>query len=78
MLTSEPSALEMLQETLSTIKNYLSVFRRPGRPSFYGLRFGHYAANYHILHIKQLQYLHKMTGEPFFKDWADTLYNDYH
>jgi len=76
-LTADSAARQMLQESLSTVKNYLLLFRRPGRPSFYGLRFGHYAANYHALHIRQLQYLHKMTGDSFFRVWADSLYHDY-
>lgn len=76
-LTADSAARQMLQESLSTVKNYLPLFRRPGRPSFYGLRFGHYAANYHALHIRQLQYLYKMTGDSFFREWADTLYHDY-
>ena len=77
-LTADSAACRMFQESLTTVKNYLPLYRRPGKPSLYGLRFGHYAANYHALHIRQLQYLYKMTGDAFFRDWADTLYNDYH
>jgi len=78
VMTSDSSAYEMLQQTLGTVRNYIPIFRRPGKPSYYGLRFGHFAANYHALHIKQLEHLYKMTQEPFFRNWADTFYSDYH
>jgi len=77
LLTGSEQAEDVLQASLSTIKNYIPVFRRPGGPSFYGLRFGHYSAQYHMIHISQLKYLYKVTGDSYFLDWADTLYLDY-
>jgi hypothetical protein len=77
-LTKNETAGEILQACLSTLKNYIPLFRRPGKVSLYGLTFRHYALNYHQLHIEQFRYLEKMTGDHFFGAWADTFYNDYH
>ena len=76
-LTNDPEAERILKSCFSTIKNSLHLFRRPGRPSFYGLRFGHFTADYHRIHYRQLRYLQKFTGDAFFGDWADTLKADY-
>jgi len=76
-LTKSEEAEEILKRSLSTIKNYLPSFRRPGRPSYYGLTFGHFAADYHRIHIGQLRDLEKFTNDPFFGAWADTLKADY-
>ncbi|MEW5924227.1 MAG: D-glucuronyl C5-epimerase family protein [Candidatus Zixiibacteriota bacterium] len=77
LLTGSTEAADVLRDSFRTLKNYIPHFRRPGRPSFYGLRFGHYTASYHLVHINQLRYLEKMTGDHFFGDWADSLYLDY-
>lgn len=76
-LTKDQTAHDILQRSLSTIKNYMPSFRRPGRPSYYGLRFGHFAGDYHMCHIDQLRMLHRMTGDPFFAAFADTLKADF-
>jgi hypothetical protein len=75
-MTHSPEAEEILQNCLSTIKNYLPQYRRPGQPSFYGLRFRYYARGYHYVHIGQLRQLYKITGDDFFRAWADTLESD--
>lgn len=68
----------ILKISLGTVKNYVPLFRRPGKPSLYNIRFRHYAADYHGLHIEMLRYLEKMTADSFFGAWADTFYIDYH
>ncbi len=75
-LTKDPLAENMLKDSFSTIKNYIPIFRRPGQPSFYGLRLGHYSLEYHRAHIQQLQMLGRITGDSYFKDWADSLKKD--
>jgi hypothetical protein len=75
--TGSKEAQEILVASLRSVRNYIPVFRRPGNPSFYGLRFGHYAPGYHMLHIDQLRFLEKMTDDSFFGGWADTLLADY-
>lgn len=76
-LTRSEEAARIIKISCSTIKNYISVFRRPGRVSYYGLTFGHYTYDYHLTHINQLHQLQKITGDPFFTDWADSLASDY-
>jgi hypothetical protein len=76
LMTHSRNAEEVLQDCLSTIRNYLPYYRRPGQPSFYGLRFRYYARGYHYVHIDQLRQLYKITGDGFFRDWADTLQSD--
>ncbi len=76
-LTKSPEAYEVLQQSLRTIKNYIPSFRRPGKPSLYGLRFGHFAGDYHMIHINQLRMLQRMTGDPAFGEWADSLESDF-
>ena len=76
-LTKSERAGEVLNAGLSTVRNYIPFYRRVGKPSFYGLRFGHYAWDYHLRHIKQLRHLEKITGDSFFGRWADTLEVDF-
>jgi len=76
-LTHDPRAETVLVKCLSTIKNYLPLFRRIGRPSFYNLRFRRFDEEYHLIHIIQLKYLAKMSGDPFFAAMADSLRADY-
>ena len=75
-LTGDEVAGATLADGLSTLKNYIPCYRRPGKPSFYGLTFGHYEINYHRLHIRQIRMLHRMTGDPFFSEWADSFARD--
>jgi len=76
-MTGNADADRLIQEAISTVRNYIPSYRRPGNPSFYGLTFHHYDANYHKLHIRQLRQLTRFTGDPFFESWADTLESDY-
>lgn len=77
-LTQDSETEKVLTECLSTVKNYLPLFRRPGKPSFYGLRFRHWSQQYHLVHIKQLRQLYRYTRDPFFSDWADSLKADFY
>jgi len=76
-LTKSPEAEKILKAGLSTLKNYLPLFRRRGGPSFYGLTFRRFSSQYHKYLIGQLKHLKKMSGDDFFGDWADTLKADY-
>jgi len=76
-LTHDPRAESVLQKCLSTIKNYLPLFRRAGKPSFYNLGYRRFDAAYHFVHIRQLDYLARISGDRFFADWADSLELDY-
>ncbi len=77
LLTTDPQAEMILKASLSTIKNYLPLFRRTGQISLYNLHFRRFDVHYHLIHIDQLQDLARMTGDPFFENWADSLRKDY-
>lgn len=76
-LTGRDDVGTLLERSLSTVKNYLPSFRRPGKPSFYGLTFHRYSGFYHMAHIEQLRRLALISGDPFFARWANTLASDY-
>lgn len=67
----------LFEKCLSTVKNYLPLFRRPQEPSYYGLTFRSVEPGYHFTHVEQLMQLYRMTGDSFFVQWADTLRADY-
>jgi len=76
-LTKKPEARKIYELALTTIKHYLPEFRVVGQRSYYCL--GHkVTANpgYHRLHITQMGYLYRMTGDNFFKQFADSLEHD--
>ncbi|MBN1212671.1 MAG: hypothetical protein JXA92_08850 [candidate division Zixibacteria bacterium] len=75
--TGSKRAELMLADCCNTVRNYMPLFRRPGRISYYNLRFQHYDAGYHIFHIKLLRDLSRLSGDPVFNQWADSLQADY-
>ncbi len=77
LLTGSGEVEEILQASLSTLKNYIPLYRRPGKPSFYNLRFRHWSKPYHRVHIRQFRQLYKITGDEFFNDWADIFERDF-
>lgn len=77
LLTTDSQAEMILKASLSTIKNYLPLFRRKGGISLYNLHFRRFDVNYHRVHIDQLRDLARMTGDPYFDQWADSLRKDY-
>lgn len=77
LVTNREDVYLILQKSLNTVKSYLPFFRRPGKPSYYGLTFGYYRADYHMIHISQLRTLEKISGDPFFGEWADLFESDF-
>lgn len=76
-VTKEPDAHRVYELALTTLKQYLPFFRRPGQTSYYCL--GHKAVTdeyYHGLHIYLTEKLFEMTGDPFFEIMALALAND--
>ena len=76
-VTGDPAAAQVFRGGLTTIRRYLPEFRRPGGISRYCLLHGTQSAKYHGIHISQLRALTKMTGDPFFADFADLLEADH-
>jgi len=75
--TKSDTAARVLKDCFNTVKNYIPLFRRPGKVSYYDLTFRHYDAAYHRFHINQLRHLQRMSGDDFFGKWADSLEADY-
>jgi hypothetical protein len=76
-VTKKPEVKKIYDMALTTLKHYLPRFRKPGGLSLYCI--GHDKTTnlaYHRLHIRQMQYLHKITGDPFFKIMADIFRTD--
>jgi hypothetical protein len=76
-VTGCKEAEQMFVDCCNTVRNYMPLFRRPGKISYYNLRFQHYDAGYHLFHIKLLRDLSRLSGDPVFNSWADSLYADY-
>jgi len=71
-----PESEKFLKGALTTAKAYIPKFRHPGSKSYYCLKHKSYNPTYHATHIKQMSHLYKMTGDPFFKEWADIFTKD--
>jgi hypothetical protein len=67
----------LLTRSMSTIKNYLPLFRRPDSVSYYNLTYRHYAENYHEVHIEQLRKLYLFSGDTTFAAYADSFRADW-
>jgi len=76
-VTKNVDALHIWELSLTTLKHYLPSFERRGRASFYCL--GHFVSaseGYHNIHIEQMGYLYRMTGDNFFLDIQKLLEED--
>jgi hypothetical protein len=76
-VTKDPRAKLILDLALTTLKDYLPSFRRENQLSYYCL--GHRAeANYgyHVLHVRMMRELARITGDPFWEDMAELLHVD--
>jgi hypothetical protein len=76
-VTRDRKAKAIYDMGITTIKHYLPQFRRPGQTSYYDL--GHRwpaTKGYHFLHVEMLRQLHLMTGDEYFKKWADIFESD--
>ncbi|MCK4222617.1 MAG: hypothetical protein KAX25_07045 [Dehalococcoidia bacterium] len=74
LATGDPKAILVYDLSLTTLKHYLPRYVRNGENSYYCL--GHLSpANdgYHQLHIRQMEELHRISGDPFFEIMAETF-----
>lgn len=78
LISHDPECLKILNAAITTIKHYISDFRNPGEMSFYGLKYKRQKEHYHYVHIYELNMLHKITGDYYFKAMADSLKIDYY
>lgn len=77
-LTRNPVCKLYLNASLTTIEKYFEQFRNPGELGSYCLKHKHIDKHYHFIHIDQLTALYNITGDEFFQQAAEELYNDYH
>jgi len=76
--THDPYALQVLRASLTTMRHYVSAYRRPGTYSNYCLRHGKPQWKYHKIVTGQLEFLYKMSGDPYFHSMSRLFYSDYH
>ncbi len=76
--TKDPAALQLLQGSLTTMRHYISAYRRPGTYSKYCLRHGRPQPKYHKIVTWQLVYLYKISGDPYFLSMSKLFTSDYH
>ena len=76
--TKDPAALQLLRGSLTTMRHYISAYRRPGTYSKYCLRHGQPQPKYHKIVTGQLVFLYKMSGDPYFLSMSKLFTSDYH
>ncbi|MFQ5607174.1 MAG: D-glucuronyl C5-epimerase family protein [Candidatus Zixiibacteriota bacterium] len=75
--TGSERALELLRAAFATYAHYASLYRRPGETSYYCLGYKKITnISYHRLHIALFRYLSKVSANPYFAAFADTLKMD--
>ncbi|MCH7878477.1 MAG: hypothetical protein IH914_04075 [candidate division Zixibacteria bacterium] len=76
-LTGSDAALKMLRGAVATYAEYGRLYRRPGETSYYSLGYKKIAnMAYHHLHISLFDYLSRISENPYFGAFADTLKMD--
>lgn len=76
--THDRASLQILRASLTTMRHYISQFRRPGTYSKYCLRHGKPQPKYHKIVTWQLVFLSKMSGDAYFNSMANLFRSDYH
>jgi hypothetical protein len=74
--TRSAEARQVLEGALTTMHDRAGRYRREGRVSVYGLRSRTNHYDYHEVHIWQLRFLGRMTGDRFFTALGDTMAAD--
>lgn len=76
-VTGSDSAKLVWDLSVTTLKHYLPSYRRDGDYSYYCLGHkGPASPEYHRLHIRQMEQLHAITGDPLFSRMAETFRAD--
>ncbi|MEO5940300.1 MAG: D-glucuronyl C5-epimerase family protein [Candidatus Limnocylindrales bacterium] len=76
--TRNRASLQVLRASLTTMRHYISQFRRPGTYSNYCLRHGRPQPKYHKIVTWQLVFLYRMSGDTYFNSMANLFRSDYH
>ena len=67
----------VFQGACTTIKDNVYRYRVPGQISYYCLLHRSQYSEYHQIVIRQLRYISQITGDDFFRNFADTLAADH-
>jgi len=74
--TGSARSERFLLGSITTLKDNLRRFRRPGGLSIYGLRSRTRISKYHEVHIWQVKVVGQITGDPYFRKFAHRLARD--
>lgn len=74
--TRSAEARQLLEGSLTTMRDRAGRYRREGRVSIYGMRSRTNILKYHRVHVWQLRLLGRMTGETYFTELGDDLARD--
>lgn len=75
--TGDEGAKQIVRASLATLKHYLPEFREPGEPSYYCLKHRAQYPRYHRIHVRQLEFLDRLSGDPYFSEQAELFASDY-
>jgi hypothetical protein len=71
LLKKDTLSKQLLQASITTIRQYISEFRNEGDISFYCLKHKVKSVRYHRIHIDQLAMLYRITGDDYFQTISD-------
>jgi hypothetical protein len=74
--SGSPRARRVLEGAITTIRDNLRRYRRPGGSSYYGLRSRSVIPKYHHIHVWQVRLLGAITGDAYFTRMARRLRSD--
>ena len=75
--TGDEEAARLVRASLATLKHYLEAFRVQDEPSYYCLKHEVQYPRYHMIHIRQLHYVHRLSGDPYFAEMAEQFAREY-
>lgn len=76
LLTLDQKALQIIEASLTTIKNNIAKYRNENDFSYYCLKHKVKNEGYHYIHIGQLKMLYKITNDPFFLEMSKKFESD--
>ena len=76
-ITEDSTSLHLLRAGITTVADHIESWRNPGSVSKYTFKYHTTSKTYHMVHIKELERLAKVTGNAFFQNMADIFRQDY-
>jgi hypothetical protein len=75
--TRSPSARHILEGAITTMRDRLDDYRRPGHISYYCLYHHEVILHYHVIHVWQTELLARISGDPWFHEMSRLLRRDH-